>query len=1571
MNCIYNYKGHTFQSELELDDYLLEKRKFETKHKDLVFSKKTPALKTLDIITTSNEQAEILKKNGTIIVNPDGKNDIEPTKIDGKGHIGVTDFLMGLTNIEGNLLFPEFIESNYWATVKPRWAGGNFDEDEKTAIFGENEEVKPIVGDEEFEIARKIIEDKWKQQGKIGSELHKIMQKYFSKSNTGKPIREMDDDFLINSYLPSVINTDLVSSKTIAETVKYCRDLEETFKKELGDNLIYLPEVTLSGVSNQLDDSGNPKTLIGVVDLIVIDNEGTPHIVDYKTSPHPYIGSSTEAGYADAKVLTFKYQLGVYDRLLRKNGINTSRSKLFVAPIKLLDFKREGDKWNYSGIEEYSGQVEELTKDIKTNLNIQENIDEFLPAPFITSATTDNLLQNVTNVMGKWFPKFNSTPETITDEMIFDELKKQNCEVPNPESGKFIYKFKNRGNLIKADSYEDLFAKVKKRFISYANNRVNLTQSIKEGLISAIKDENPNYEFTKASTPSDPEGVTNFFQQRLGKYCNGNWSVMDCEPAEYLGCILIRNNFNNQIDVVKISTNFLKGERELIKGRKGLSGAFESDIRAQNKPHSLMLQSVNGNIELMEAMLVLNNMTDLFKENAIVGDVAVYNPYSLDGVSADNKQLLYCFNQLDKFESVGINNFKDSNPSVKMANRYDLFYNRFIEIMSEVNDDNKLSKSWKRFTKCTSDLDACIGDPTSLRLELMHLRKEMQKAFPTIANDSQVTDTTNIPQLQVYQMLNTAIGQLNGLDYPQQLFAHDKWLESINIFRRGVASNNLDNPGNLKSPILNKLTSLVTIAYQNVRDTVNRSQGEIRNLVNDLKKEQGFSYLKERTFGNQSDLYKRMIEYTDDGDILLKNPDSPESGLSTAERNFLRYFLKTINDNRFSNKTPEEIDELRLSGSTAYYRLPLTPGNIASMSSAQGLLSIIKDKCKDWMPEEAKKRAINKIEGFLDPEDEKVKKIDKGNLWEMTNTFDVGEDKRRLDLIEDHGIGYFENNLETLLLKHITAYSTKEHLDEVFPSLQALAIHLSSQGAIQNTKFVDDMQYLNDYIKNKIFNRSLIPEKYKGLSIFVGHLKSFASKMALAFTPVQLYQGLDGIWKDISLVIRKPDGGTAFNKENVIAAYKFICKDYFHYSNVKSISELMNEVYGLNDMDMNTYADKIKSDQSGVWNFWALAFRFATRPDFYNRLTIFGAQMRGDGCWDAHSVVNGKLVYTMSKDSRFNLLEFKNGQLVSKDDAKYKEQQSLYYATANQMVRENTRNADGSIFRVGQALPKAYTVQQSESHKALADSIYGYYSHEKKSMFQSTLIGGLFFQMCTYWSSKKNQYLGSEGIKLQGKLVQYEEDGKKIFYKLNKNGEVTEELTTENTGFPCYQWEGRWEEGIMLTLSKSLLDLWGGVKQGNIREGYKTFTNDIWNNSDENLRRAYRSNLKQLFYDLFMFLFMGVLVSGSIAAFVKDDVKERGDDSIDKIVVNSTLGLGSKILTNSTYDFNALESIAGRGINWTPFSIQTITATAKNFSSVITGDKSLYQGLVNSVAATRATKPFWNFIDPTKIEDEK
>ena len=126
-------------------------------------------------------------------------------------------------------------------------------------------------------------------------------------------------------------------------------------------------------------------------------------------------------------------------------------------------------------------------------------------------------------------------------------------------------------------------------------------------------------------------------------------------------------------------------------------------------------------------------------------------------------------------------------------------------------------------------------------------------------------------------------------------------------------------------------------------------------------------------------------------------------------------------------------------------------------------------------------------------------------------------------------------------------------------------------------------------------------------------------------------------------------------------ALKLVYGDFIHYSDKPTLCQLLNELYGINDMDMNTYIDRISSARKGFWNFENLLFKFASRPDFYNRMTIFTSQMMGDGCLKAHSVDSeGRLVYNWKLDDRFKA--FANNDRSNMDE--YNKAKSLYYTVA-------------------------------------------------------------------------------------------------------------------------------------------------------------------------------------------------------------------------------------------------------------------------------------------------------------------
>jgi len=81
----------------------------------------------------------------------------------------------------------------------------------------------------------------------------------------------------------------------------------------------------------------------------------------------------------------------------------------------------------------------------------------------------------------------------------------------------------------------------------------------------------------------------------------------------------------------------------------------------------------------------------------------------------------------------------------------------------------------------------------------------------------------------------------------------------------------------------------------------------------------------------------------------------------------------------------------------------------------------------------------------------------------------------------------------------------------------------------------------------------------------------------------------------------------------------------------------------------------------------------------------------------------------------------------------------------------------------------------------MADKMYGYYSHEKKALMQSSLIGALFWQMNTYWSGKKNQWFAISSVKDRGHFNHYSE------VVLDENGQPVIENGKEKREYFYYQ----------------------------------------------------------------------------------------------------------------------------------------------------------------------------------------
>jgi len=179
-------------------------------------------------------------------------------------------------------------------------------------------------------------------------------------------------------------------------------------------------------------------------------------------------------------------------------------------------------------------------------------------------------------------------------------------------------------------------------------------------------------------------------------------------------------------------------------------------------------------------------------------------------------------------------------------------------------------------------------------------------------------------------------------------------------------------------------------------------------------------------------------------------------------------------------------------------------------------------------------------------------------------------------------------------------------------------------------------------------------------------------------------------------------------------------------------------------------------------------------------------------------------------------------------------------------------------------LPRAYTVREAESIKSMADLVYGYYSHEKKSLIQSTTVGALFMQMNTYWSSKKNQYMAPGGIRMLGRWEQLQEVNQdtgemELFYE-DENGCPT---TDKSSGIPYIVWRGQYQEGILVTLSKILETAKGDGGWAALFNPLKIHNARVklMEEADLNMRTAYRNNIRQFWIDLLAYLILGMFIS--------------------------------------------------------------------------------------------------------------
>jgi hypothetical protein len=202
-----------------------------------------------------------------------------------------------------------------------------------------------------------------------------------------------------------------------------------------------------------------------------------------------------------------------------------------------------------------------------------------------------------------------------------------------------------------------------------------MTSQVKSAIKEAITNGIDNATFPSPEI-TESNGQVTWIKDILAPYCDGTWEVFDNELLESYGIIALKTveGFEpRQIDFIRVSNNSLTddyrkslGDKNKFRNRTGLVN--EDDVIERSKSNSLMVKGVNGNVELMETLLVINQLGGIEGRN--IGNIMAVNPRYANGLKMSNEEMLYCWNKLNSLDAVKVN--KVSSGDIKFASKYQL-----------------------------------------------------------------------------------------------------------------------------------------------------------------------------------------------------------------------------------------------------------------------------------------------------------------------------------------------------------------------------------------------------------------------------------------------------------------------------------------------------------------------------------------------------------------------------------------------------------------------------------------------------------------------------------------------------------------------------------------------------------------------------------------------------------------------------------------------------------------------------------------------------------------------------------
>ena len=1459
---------------------------------------------------------------------------------------------------------------------------------EKIKSFTEAEIIKTME-----KLIQEDFEEKG-MLSKIGDTIHDLLSRKINEHFNDKvhedgktydqKFKEIVDEIItksevngnkIDKYIEYEAHNRTKLEETLNRIIQGAFNIIETKMNEAGgkDAKIYseIGIVTKNPLLISVSNGDNNYTKVrGICDIIIVDNNGKVQIIDFKCA------NKSSKKWVSAKKIHNQYQLGVYRAILQERGISYNDISIFNLPIHV----PQNDFLNSSveDIIDVDNQAEgHLNVDGSYTKNIQNVIQsEVLTSSAITVSPTkcDEDINAIIDI----------NDEEKINTLVEDEINKNASQIK-------LGKYKDKQYASEEEAKKVVRIEIEKRFKYNIENYQKLVQIIQD-YKNNNKAESLDLSRFKMHTSTeaiirkyinDPNWQIldnlNFASKSIIAFYNSTYHQIDFVSVhnECVPNFKFKNGFDDSAELSTILGKYFQREEALKLGI----------IKEEE-----VIESTSANIAIMEVLSIVNTLVDDLKAsdpNLTLGEISVVNinskgipPVRLLSHKKFKKNLSILINAAEKSD------LKYNLDKLNEINKLQVFKSYLDQLIISGNssEDQNVKDTVVKYQKIKDKIDR-INDQTE---GLLVFIQEMKKNFTGLPDfTSSFKFTENDPEyVQLYMIANAALLQLKGLEINEigkftrygitvpELFSYFEVLfkgETSEKDSQGFTKAGFFNGTYTVSPFTTpdknlRIVSEITAAAQmKIREIHNKQTMYINKLTEKYidSKNKGTAY--KLLVGDYSKIWENLLVKDNPGDslissrMLIKCPFSShlDPSLDSTDIAYLKEMLWEINKYRLfkENKIQEsqllqhwsddlerdlrayskDLDDELNDPESKYFQLPLkraSDDRIVRKIKSFGILDFFR-KLWDRMADSFNLRRVHK---------EIINKDEQMSWTQMYNDYDISQDKRS-ELIQKHGVLDFEVDLNFIAADIAFNYLRYDVYQEALITANAYFLHLQSYAQKEGSDASSIIEAAEKQLKVSLKNQMLLDEEWTSASKVLGFFKKINSFTSLAFRPLQYFKEMTvGQMTNISRAWAQKGLEGKFTVDDLWKAKQIVYgmqtkRGFNMFSGKEGIADLdkiqqLCRIYGIANMDMNQLSEKTKFAQKGLaMGLSKYMYLPQTAPDFTNRMEIFVAQMIHDGVWDSYTLneETGILEYHFDKDSRFSKLK-QLGFNAKTNDKEYLDQRSLYVTLYNQFAQEGRINPNDPKQSIDKLyLPDSYTIKERDAFKEFAGTVYGFYDHEERSLWDFMPFGIVMKQFQTFLTGKINLWLkGRNRNTVQGHWKQRKtEDGKPIFIKIVEiDGKIGTQETTDsvdeegNELTKAMVWEGDMAEGLLQSIMYTMHDL---------------FTADF-DSIKNNKQRL--GNLKLALHDIIM----GIIIYNLFKILFTEGTGKLSD-------VDPEIQIPYQVLTRALVEFDPVNSLTS--LSWEPSFYSNLVNIKNDGLKLLTGDRELAETLQRRIVAIK------------------